>query len=65
MLLENGADINAEGGLSGRSALQEASDKRHSQIVRMLPEKGARYPETEFTSQQEASEQGEEDEEET
>jgi ankyrin repeat protein len=40
LLLENGADINAEGGEHG-TALQAASAEGHQEIVRMLLDKGA------------------------
>ncbi|KAL2046066.1 hypothetical protein N7G274_001513 [Stereocaulon virgatum] len=40
MLLEKGADVNAQGGLYG-NALQAASYKGHDQLVQMLLEKGA------------------------
>ncbi|KIJ94633.1 hypothetical protein K443DRAFT_641295, partial [Laccaria amethystina LaAM-08-1] len=39
-LLENGADVNAQGGLYG-NALQVASSKGHEAIVKLLIEKGA------------------------
>ncbi|KIM30727.1 hypothetical protein M408DRAFT_269568, partial [Serendipita vermifera MAFF 305830] len=40
LLLENGADVNAQGGLYG-NALQAASSEGHEQIVRLLVENGA------------------------
>ena len=40
LLLEKGADVNAQGGEYG-NALQAASYKGHSEIVKLLLEKGA------------------------
>ncbi|KAA8617103.1 Ank-2 multi-domain protein [Pyrenophora tritici-repentis] len=40
MLLDNGADINAQGGEYG-NALQTASEGGHKQVVKMLLEAGA------------------------
>ncbi|KAF2268003.1 ankyrin, partial [Lojkania enalia] len=40
MLLDGGADVNAQGGRYG-NALQAASSEGHEQIVRLLVDKGA------------------------
>ncbi|GJC85751.1 putative ankyrin repeat protein L25 [Colletotrichum liriopes] len=40
-LLDNGADVDAEGGLYGGNALQAASWNGHQEIVRLLLDKGA------------------------
>ena len=40
LLLENGADVNAEGG-KYRNALQAALSKGHKEIVKLLLDKGA------------------------
>ncbi|KAF2647015.1 hypothetical protein K491DRAFT_615416, partial [Lophiostoma macrostomum CBS 122681] len=41
LLLDKGADVNAQGGLYG-NALQAASIKGHEQVVKLLLDKGAR-----------------------
>ncbi|SLM37992.1 ankyrin repeat domain containing protein [Lasallia pustulata] len=40
MLLDKGADVNAQGGVYG-NALQAVSERGHDQVVRMLLDKGA------------------------
>ncbi len=40
MLLENGADVNAQGGRYG-NVLQAASSRGNKEVTRMLLEKGA------------------------
>ncbi|SLM38546.1 vegetative incompatibility protein het-e-1 [Lasallia pustulata] len=40
MLLDKGADVNAQGGMYG-NALQAASSRDHDQVVQMLLDKGA------------------------
>ena len=42
LLLEKGADINAELGRVGGTALDEASRRGHKPVVRLMWEKGAR-----------------------
>jgi ankyrin repeat protein len=41
VLLEKGADVNAQGGPYGNNALQAASAAGHKQVVQVLLEKGA------------------------
>lgn len=41
LLLENGADVNTEGGFDQTSALRAASEKGHHEVVRLLLENGA------------------------
>ncbi|SLM37434.1 ankyrin repeat domain containing protein [Lasallia pustulata] len=40
MLLDKGADVNAQGGMYG-NALRAASEEGHDQVMRMLLDKGA------------------------
>ena len=41
LLLDKGADVNAQGGYYYANALQAASDRGHEAVVRLLLDKGA------------------------
>jgi len=45
LLLDKGADVNAQGGIYG-NALQAASERRHENAVQLLLDKGAAWDTT-------------------